>query len=185
MVYTANTPQGNQQIAATQGPINANFQFLASAIGQEHNFNAADPTLTNHLQASMPNQADPVALPPGTNGIYYVKQGQPKFFGTVANTIVTSKINSTIQSNGPLTFNSITPTSIITVPPYSCGSIWLVSTVDVSKYFVGTFISDSTTVKVFGDHSSSLLVQGVGLTIMAITSGGTLAYTPVILLNIT
>lgn len=84
MAYTSNVPQANQQIAATQGPINANFQFLLSSIGQEHNFDVSDATKTYHLKASMPNMVDPIALPPGINGIYYVKGGQPWFYNGTA-----------------------------------------------------------------------------------------------------
>jgi len=82
--YDDNVPQATQTIAQTQPIINENFVFIKGAIGQEHNFDDADETNTYHLQASMPNQADPAALPAGTDGIYYVNGGLPKFYnGTV------------------------------------------------------------------------------------------------------
>ncbi len=84
MAYTNNVPQANQQIAATQGPINANFDYIQKAVGQEHNFlsNDTDPTHTYHLQASMPNRADPGSLPPGTKGMFYVNGGEAKFYNS-------------------------------------------------------------------------------------------------------
>lgn len=78
MVYTNNVPQGSQTIAQTTDPIRDNFAFIQSAINQEHNFSAADPTVTYHLRASMPNST-PVGLPAGTNGMYYVEGGEAKF----------------------------------------------------------------------------------------------------------
>lgn len=79
--YTFNVPQANQQIAATQGPILENFTYLQTSIGTEHNFDVTDPAKTYHLQASMPNRAlDPAALPAGTNGMYYIKGGVPKYY---------------------------------------------------------------------------------------------------------
>lgn len=82
MVYTNNVPQANQQISATQSPILGNFTFLPVSIGAEHNFNASGTgSDTYHLQASMPNRTggDPVALPSGTNGMFYVLGGDAKF----------------------------------------------------------------------------------------------------------
>jgi hypothetical protein len=81
MVYTNNVPQANQQIAATQPTINANFDYIQKAVGQEHNFTAndTDPTHTYHLKASMPNTAL-AALPASTNGQYRVDGGIAKYF---------------------------------------------------------------------------------------------------------
>ncbi len=78
MTYS-NTPQANQQIAATQPLIQGNFAFLSTAINKEHNFNAADATATYHKQASMPNMADPTNPPAGTDGMYYVNGSHAKF----------------------------------------------------------------------------------------------------------
>jgi len=82
MVYTNNVPQGNQTIANSQPQIQANFGFLDTGIGTEHNFNAAGSgTDMYHLQASMPNRTlDPVALPADTNGMYYVRAGGARFY---------------------------------------------------------------------------------------------------------
>lgn len=85
MSYTNNTPQANQQIASTQGPILANFQFIQSSIGQEHNFNASDPTQTYHLKASMPNIALSPAIPGGCNGVFFVSNNSPYFYDGTTN----------------------------------------------------------------------------------------------------
>lgn len=85
--YTNNTPQATQTIASTQPLILDNFAYLDTSIGTEHNFDITDPTKTYHKQASMPNRADPGALPAGTNGMYYVGAGLPKYFGAQVNFI--------------------------------------------------------------------------------------------------
>ena len=105
MAYTSNVPQANQQIATTQPIIQNNFGFLPAAIGQEHNFNAAgNGTDTYHLKASMPNYTggiDPVALPAGTNGMYYVLGGIPKFYnGVTASPIAMGAVAGFVPFNG-------------------------------------------------------------------------------------
>lgn len=100
-VYDDNVPQATQTIAQTQPIINENFVFIKGAIGQEHNFDDADDTNTYHLQASMPNMADPVALPAGTNGMYYVSGGLPKYYnGTQVGGAVVLPILAAGQFNG-------------------------------------------------------------------------------------
>lgn len=128
MAYTNNVPQGSQQIASTQAPIEANFNFLQQAIGQEHNFamNATDPTATYHLQASMPLKVtDPVALPIGTNGIYYVgSDGGPKYFNAFgAFKIQTAGVFQLSQAG---TVNLTTSyTNVVTIPVNSVGQYFL------------------------------------------------------------
>ena len=96
MTYTNNVPQGNQTIAETQSLIQDNFGFLQTSLRQDHNFNGLNPFGVQqegtHIQVSMPNQsADPVALPTGCAGTYYVKGGVPKFYdGTTASDILLS-----------------------------------------------------------------------------------------------
>lgn len=97
--YTNNVPQGNQRIADTQVPIQANFGFLQTAIGTEHNFNTTDPTKTYHLQASMPNQAVNPAIPAGTNGVYYVSGNSPRFKSSLGDGSLLFP-NAYIQFNG-------------------------------------------------------------------------------------
>ena len=116
MAYTNNVPQGNQQIAATQPLIQENFGFLPMAIGQEHNFNASGTgTDTYHLKASMPNLVggDPIALPAGTNGMYYVLGGLPKFYNTSgAVSIATGAVASFVPFNGSFTILNNTTQNI-------------------------------------------------------------------------
>lgn len=86
MAYTSNVPQGNQQIATTQPTIQANFGFLNTGIGEEHNFNSAGSgTDMYHLKASMPNLALSPVLPAGTNGVYFVNSGNGCYFDGTTN----------------------------------------------------------------------------------------------------
>jgi hypothetical protein len=171
--YTNNIPQGNQTIASTQPLIQANFGFLQSAINQEHNFNTTDPTQTYHLQASMPNISDPGSLPSGTNGIYYVNGGFPKFYNGSANFLPYSSCSSYTLSGGPITL-SLSPTVITSVPAASCGYIYIFRTSSSSSgYFIGSFNSDSSSVNIHGDHGSNIALTTSGLQISAITNGST------------
>jgi hypothetical protein len=113
MTYTPDVPQANQQIAATQGPILANFTFIQADAQVEHIFNGNTGPLGaaqlegTHIQTSMPNQnllAGP--LPTGTNGVYYVNDGKATFYdGTNNYTISQSQAThgqSSISSSVPV-----------------------------------------------------------------------------------
>lgn len=105
MAYTNNVPQGNQQIASTQAPIQANFDFIQKAVGQEHFFpsNASNnPALTYHMQASMPNQALLGSFPTsGTNGVYYVSSGIAYFYdGTLNYPLSPFCVRAAVNFNG-------------------------------------------------------------------------------------
>jgi hypothetical protein len=126
MAYTSNVPQANQQIAATQGPILANFTFLSTGIGTEHNFDATGSGSDMfHLQASMPNLAggDPTMLPANTNGLYYVLGGVPKFYNTAANFIQLTKVPQQILT-GTVAL-STSATNVATIPANSVGQYWI------------------------------------------------------------
>ncbi len=125
MAYTSNVPQGNQQIATTQPTIQANFGFIPAAFSAEHNFNASgDGSDTYHKFTSMPNQADPSALPAGTNGQYYVSGGVPKFYNTVANFLQFTPIPFTIRT-GTVNLNNNFNITFFTFPANSVGMYWL------------------------------------------------------------
>lgn len=101
MPYTPNTPQANQQIASTQAPILNNFTFIQTDAQQEHIFNGNTGPLGatqlegTHIQASMPNQnLLSGSLPTGTNGVYYVNNGNATFYnGTLNLPLFTSFVN--------------------------------------------------------------------------------------------
>jgi len=129
MAYTNNVPQGNQTIASTTDPIRANFAFLDTSVGTEHNFDITDASKTYHLQASMPNKvSDPVGpLPVGTNGMYYVKGGGPKFYnGTDAFTIQTTNVFQN-SSNGSFALPGSGSgfSTMITLPQNSVGTFYI------------------------------------------------------------
>ena len=111
--YDNATPQGNDQIATTQPLILGNFEFIPLAIGQEHNFDPTDPAKTYHKQASMPNEADPVALPAGTDGIYYVNGGAPKFKNASGSFFLSTSSVAFSGFSGTLTIN---PTTTVNIP---------------------------------------------------------------------
>lgn len=164
MAYTNNIPQANQQIAITQGPIQNNFDYIQKAVGQEHNFvaNDTDPTHTYHLQASMPNQVDPIALPASTAGIYYVSSGKPKFYNTAVNFLVNSTCDSYFASGGPISVNGVSITSFYTVPDNSAGSIWLIRTGSSDTYFVGNYIASNGVVVPLVSNRSRINVVASG-----------------------
>ena len=171
MVYTNNVPQSNQRIADTQPLIQANFGFLEDAIGQEHNFNATDPTQTYHLQASMPNEADPSALPDGTNGIYYVGAGQPKFYNANGAFFLTpsTAYSYVVSATGVvlLGFPTNAPKLIYTVPINSSGTIYIFGASN-TVYLMGNFNSSSTTVNIHSTNTSGDMVfSNSGLSIRA------------------
>lgn len=130
VIYTNNVPQANQKISTTQPIINANFNYIQQAVGQEHNFvaNATDPTMTYHIQASMPNLVsgeDPEALPTGTNGLYYVLGGDSKYYNGAANFLMNSPDKQFVLK-GQVDIGTISSTVITTMPARSYGMIYLV-----------------------------------------------------------
>lgn len=168
--YTNNVPQSNQRIADTQPLIQANFGFLEDAINQEHNFDATDATKTYHLQASMPNLAggDPVALPSGTNGLYYVLGGIPKFYNALVKFLKYSSCLSFTQS-GSITLNG-SPQTMYTIPANSCG-VFFVQSSNVATYAMGSYISSGTNIGIHTTSSSTILVTNSGLNLIGATTG--------------
>ena len=81
MTYTPTVPQANQTIASTQPLISANFGYLATAIGTEHNFTGTSASETYHTQMSLPNKALAETANPtpvtGADGILYAQAGGP------------------------------------------------------------------------------------------------------------
>lgn len=181
MAYDNTVPQANQQISASQPIIQGNFNFLESAIGQEHNFDTSDPTKTYHKQASMPNEADPVALPAGTNGIYYVNGGEPKFYdGTTNWFLALSQISGGVNSgtktiNGSGLFNFFNTGSSV-----SAGLIFLIPTTKSpgDVYFFGTYGVNGVALRVSNIASSHMDVfaNGGGNLAAQINSGSPSSY---------
>lgn len=166
MVYTNAVPQANQQISTTQAPIEANFQFIQAAINQEHNFpvNATDPTAVYHKQASMPNQADPVALPAGTNGIYYVNGGNPKFYNGSATFLSISAQGTLIPFNGTITVGAGGTVNIIPTISGNVGG-YINITRDDGKPTIWGFYKDSSnnyTALLFDLSSNTNLIWNSG-----------------------
>lgn len=81
MTYTPNTPQATQTIAFTQPLIQGNFQYIQTTFAQkEHSFNGNSAAEVGaHLQCSMPNLGLTPSLRTGTNGVYFVNDGEAKF----------------------------------------------------------------------------------------------------------
>jgi len=178
--YDNNVPLGNQTIAFTTDLIRGNFAFLNSSIGQEHNFDVTDPAKTYHLQASMPNQADPGALPTGTNGIYYVSGGVPKFYSSVAQYIQTS-LGAQGSLSGTVSLNSGGFTNIVALPASSCGQYFLFQKAGVGtvsgRSASGTFVSDTNSIWLVDADSPGIILASTALTWRAeLFSGGPLTF---------
>lgn len=96
MTYTPNTPQATDFISTTQPLIEANFQFLDTGIGVDHNFDVSDATVMYHNKASMPNLSTGETLPAGTAGMYYVLAGEAKFLNAAG---VKCKLSSGVAAS--------------------------------------------------------------------------------------
>lgn len=181
MAYTPAVPQGNQTIAATQAPILTNFTFLQTAIGQDHNFDVTGSgSNCYHNKASMPNIVTPVALPAGTNGIYFVKNNSPKF--TNAASVSQSKEFNIVSSypGGASYLTSVgsvdigtTFITLATLPANSFGSFWI-SRVDQHTFHeIGNWNTSSTTLDISVINEAGYRVLASGLDFQA---RGTAAY---------
>jgi hypothetical protein len=146
MVYTNNIPQGNQQVATTQPLIQGNFEFIQTDLQVEHSFNGNVGGLTEgvHLKASMPNQADPVSLPAGTNGMYYVSGGQPKFYNGVASFIQFGNQQQNIIS-GVAALTAAGFSNVFTMPASSYGYYFIAPVADSLNVVGSSFIFSNTT----------------------------------------
>jgi hypothetical protein len=64
-IYTPNVPQGNQQISATQGPIQGNFQYLQATLTKDHeitSLNSATAIEGYHKVVHLTAQAVPATI---------------------------------------------------------------------------------------------------------------------------
>lgn len=157
MAYTNNIPQGNQQIATTQPLIQANFGFLQNSINTEHNFNSSGSgNDTFHLRASMPNQADPVSLPAGTNGQFYVNGGVAKYYDG-SNRFILNQYTGFLS--GSFVISTSGAVTIASVPANVLGSgiIFKAGTVGTSVVMPFSFFTDATKCYAF---SSRIKVNG-------------------------
>lgn len=167
MAYTANVPQGNQTIAATQAPINANFTFLSNGLNVEHNFDATGSgSNMYHRFASMPDNADPGDPAPQT-GTYYVNNSSPMFRNTIGIFPIVNSYPGNAYFRTSTTFMtgaSNTPVTFTTVPNNSMGSYWVIRP-GGSTYAMGTWVSVSGSVQVgsTGSNNSFSIVSGSGL----------------------
>lgn len=183
MTYTSGIPQANQTIAETQPGILGNFDFLPISIGKEHNFDATDPLKTYHLQASMPNLAiEPVALPVGTNGMYYIFGGLPKYYdGTTKSFIALSGSSKQTVLSGTLTLTP-TPQAFFTAPANSGGSFYI-NKATVGGGQTGSFVASAATVITqsnFSPGGITVSLAGGLNTVISSPTGGVANYTVVI-----
>ncbi len=103
MAYTANVPQANQQISATQAPILGNFTYINTAMQEDHAWNGneinsqADGT---HQQISLPNQPADItgALPTGIKAIEYCIGGNLYAWDGTNKQIVSGRVVSGTQA---------------------------------------------------------------------------------------
>jgi len=187
--YTSNVPQANQQIAATQVPILSNFGFLATGIGTEHNFNASGSGSDMwHLRASMPNQADPVALPGTTNGMYYVGSDSPKFYDGATAYFLNISVAPQSSITGTKSIGQSFVT-IATLPANSVGQVWLFE--KATSGTVGStsagfqFSTDNTSLQAYVSTGSApgMIISSTGLSLQARQSSGSSTFTYTYLIN--
>lgn len=177
MAYDNNVPQETQTIAQTQPIILANFAYLQSSIGQEHNFDITDATQTYHLQASMPNQADPGALPASTDGLYYVNGGDPKYYNAAngAQYLHKSKVPFTVQS-GTVNLNNATFQTVAIVPNNSTGTYSLLRSGEspTSRSAYGFFNAANSTMLILNPSGfdPDISIDSVGLVLRARLDAG-------------
>lgn len=178
MAYTSNVPQASQTFPATQPLINANFGFLSTGIGQEHNFNASGSgTDMYHLRASMPNQSDPSSLTAPVTGIYYVQGGFPKFYnGTAYKIQLTNTLQLVLTGNVTIT-DSFGTTTPISIPARSAGQYFLYSPSD-SNFVntvcaIGQFVTDIDSLRLTDLSDKGISNSTSGLDWLAkVTSSG-------------
>jgi hypothetical protein len=173
MAYTNNMPLVNQQIATTQPLIEGNFNFLQTGLGLEHNFNTfGTGNDMYHLKASMPNLAGPETLPVGTNGMYYVLGGLPKFVNVGGvKFIQTSPSSTTMQSYlTGLVALSVGVTPIVAIPNNAVGTFYIFNTTSTAAYSLGQFVTSGGILSLFVAQSPNMVIGNAGLTLAAAVS---------------
>lgn len=135
MSYTPNVPQANQKIAATQAPIEANFQYVNTAMQVNHTFNGnalLGEAAGSHQKVACPNQADIVSLPTGIAAIMYANAGNFYSYNGTKNVMSAVDLSATAATL------TATPSTLFTVPPESIG------------FIMGTAANFSTRFNVYG-----------------------------------
>lgn len=173
MAYDNNVPQANQTIAQTQPIINGNFAYIQQHLQDEHDFNGNVPAAVTgvHKQASMPNRigGDPVALPAGTNGMYYVNGGIPKFYNGTTNfaipisTAFTAIITGTVALTG-------SASDVFTIPAFSAGTYYFTPPSGDAAYAAGQFVTTQNQLHLINTGASSdpgILLSTNGLILRA------------------
>lgn len=83
MTYDPNTPQPNDTISETQPVIQGNFEFIQDSLQTDHYFNTGVHPEGVHKQCNMHSLSPPPTIPPafvpGTDGVYYVQDGNAFF----------------------------------------------------------------------------------------------------------
>lgn len=165
MAYTNSVPQANQTIASTTTPINNNFIFLQTGIGYDHNFNASGTgSDMYHNQCSMPNRGNPSSLPAGIDGMYYSRNGTPRYYNGSINYIQTSLV--TFEMLEGTVSLSTSSHSVTAFPANSAGAYYLIppSGISAAAYAVGQWVTGSGTLQVSGfDPNISLSTSGLTL----------------------
>lgn len=164
MPYTANVPQPTQTIAQSRPIINANFKFIPTSLQQDHYFNTGAMTEGSHKQCTMTNIADPAALPAGTNGIYYVGSGKPKFYdGTTAYFLEISQ-SATVITKGTVALTTSAAT-VFTATANSCGYcwVWRVTGSLTNAYSMESWISNGSNVLMANLDNPGIAISSSGL----------------------
>lgn len=135
-IYTPAVPQANQQIAATQPIIEANFQYLPVMLGVDHSFTNNTSTAGDgfHKQITMANQADIVALPAGADTATYSNGGNLFMWNGVKNPVSGVIVSNTVTL-------TTTPSTLATLPAECVGYLFLTTATGVGISY--TFITSA------------------------------------------
>ncbi len=181
MTYTNNVPQANQTIASTTTPIRNNFAFIQNDLQVEHQFNNNNPGQAEgtHIKASMPNVADPVALPAGTNGTYYVGASLPKFYNGTSYFLLAGYTGQ-FMVKGTVALTN-TPANVFTFPANTVGTMYIFNPANATASVcgMGQFITGTTGMTIGDVTSPSLAFSFTGLTLRAavdVAASGTYTY---------
>ncbi len=164
MVYTTSVPLANQQIAATQGPIQQNFAALNTSLQLNHTFNGnaigaeADGS---HSRLNFPNQgSDIVALPVGIAAVQYAKGGNLFNWNGAKGSI--SSVNGT--ATAALTASA---TTLFTVPADCIGYLMIASVQSASTFYSFSFMSVGGTLRIADTTTANVIVSASGLNLQA------------------
>jgi len=153
MTYTPNVPQANQQIAATQGPIQNNFTYIDTAMKINHTWNGngiSTEEAGSHQKVAFPNQGSDIgSLPSGIASVLYSIGANLYAYNGAKNPV------SGVSGSGTVAITT-TPDTFLTLPVTSGSSP--IDTIGFVLFTQGPFIGITTPIFTFFSLAGSLYV---------------------------